>query len=254
MQRNNSSNILGIIIVLIGVLLLVDNFDILFIPFNILSFLLSWPTILIIIGIIILSGSKDSFAGYLFLGLGAFFLLSRHYHFHAGRILADYWPVILIAFGLYIIWKRDKRIEPKAQNKFSDEAEYEEIYEEDRQSHSHSRIDDDYIDDTSIMSSGKKFYESDNFRGGKIISILGSNSIDLLDCKLAPGRQFLETISVLGATNIYVPRDWKVVINVVSIFGGFEDLRRKDASIKYNEDRVLVIKGFVLFGGGEIKN
>jgi hypothetical protein len=40
----------------------------------------------------------------------------------------------------------------------------------------------------------------------------------------------------------------------MTIFGGFGDKRRKDPNMVYDDKKLLVVKGFVLFGGGEIKN
>jgi len=40
---------------------------------------------------------------------------------------------------------------------------------------------------------------------------------------------------------------------LVPIFGGFSDKRIKDPNRVYEEDKLLLIKGLVLFGGGEIK-
>ena len=51
-----------------------------------------------------------------------------------------------------------------------------------------------------------------------------------------------------------MPKNWKVIVNLTPIFGGFDDKRRVDPNQVYEENKVLVIKGIVLFGGGELKN
>ena len=51
-----------------------------------------------------------------------------------------------------------------------------------------------------------------------------------------------------------VPTDWKIEHDVMAIFGCLGDKRRKDPNMVYDDKKVLFIKGFVLFGGGEIKN
>ena len=48
-----------------------------------------------------------------------------------------------------------------------------------------------------------------------------------------------------------MPKDWKVIMNVTAVFGGFEDKRYLSDSSNYTEG-VLIIKGAVIFGGGEI--
>ena len=53
--------------------------------------------------------------------------------------------------------------------------------------------------------------------------------------------------------SLYLPVDWEVVIKTVTIFGGFEDKRTK-AQTEISDKKILIIKGLVLFGGGELKN
>ena len=50
-----------------------------------------------------------------------------------------------------------------------------------------------------------------------------------------------------------IPRDWNVKIDIVALFGGVGD-KRDIVDNPDNDERVLYIKGFVMFGGGEIKS
>ena len=42
--------------------------------------------------------------------------------------------------------------------------------------------------------------------------------------------------------------------DVISVFGGFSDKRNTIMPNQNIEDKTLVIKGLVIFGGGEIRN
>ena len=67
-------------------------------------------------------------------------------------------------------------------------------------------------------------------------------------------RLLLDVFFVFGGTKIVAPADWKIKIDVVSIFGGFSDKRSNYPADTNNSEKVLFIKGMTVFGGGEIKN
>ncbi len=64
----------------------------------------------------------------------------------------------------------------------------------------------------------------------------------------------MDILAIFGGTTLIVPKDWKVTLDLVSVLGGFSDKRRRDPNIEYEEDKHLIIKGFILFGGGELKS
>ena len=115
-------------------------------------------------------------------------------------------------------------------------------------------IQEGIINDTSIFGGGKRRFDSNQFKGGSIIAIFGGSEIDLLDCKLAPGENVLEVFAMFGGTTLLIPAHWKIKMDLVPVFGGFSDKRRRDAGVVSDDKDFLVIKGTVLFGGGEIKN
>jgi hypothetical protein len=113
---------------------------------------------------------------------------------------------------------------------------------------------DDYIDYVHVFSGGERQIVSENFRGGKVTAIFGGSEIDLTKAKLAPGVSELEIACVFGGATIIVPDDWNVKIEVVPVLGGFGDSRKLLPGRTVDTTRQLVIKGAVVFGGGEIKS
>lgn len=242
-MRNSDGRIVGgAIILAIGMFLLFDNlFDF---HFFFLEYIFSFPTILIVIGIVILLNSRNNFFGYLLLIGGAYFFMKDVLHLRINHIMVDIWPLFIIAFGLYLLLKRSRS---SSSN-----------YNLNTSSGNHGRNDFetnkmDFIDEITILSSSKKAFSSQQFMGGKITTILGSSDIDLRECKLAGERQIIDLATIFGGTEIFLPGDWKIVISVVSIFGGFDDKRRIVANDDIDNEKILVIKGIVLFGGGEIR-
>ncbi len=59
---------------------------------------------------------------------------------------------------------------------------------------------------------------------------------------------------MFGGIEVVVPRDWKVIINVTSIFGGVDDKRILNPDQVYESNKVLIIRGTAIFGGCELKN
>ena len=58
---------------------------------------------------------------------------------------------------------------------------------------------------------------------------------------------------MFGGTKLIVPDDWQVKSDVLSLFGGFSDKRhiRPD---EVKENKILLLKGVVMFGGVEVKS
>jgi|GEM_PF-1048032 len=113
-------------------------------------------------------------------------------------------------------------------------------------------FDADRIDEVAILTSCRKYVTSQSFKGGKITAILGGGIIDFTGARLAEGENIIEYNSILGGVTFRVPQDWKIIVNVHSVFGGFEDKRRYFNSTEPQTGAVLVIKGTVVFGGGTI--
>lgn len=88
----------GIALVAIGSIFMLDNFGI-----DVPNWILSWPMLLIVIGL--LSGAKHQFqkpGAFFLIALGAIFLLKKFFF-----ISISLFPLLLIGAGLWIILKRN---------------------------------------------------------------------------------------------------------------------------------------------------
>lgn len=213
--------IVGIILILLGGLFVLRNYDFLDFPYEYLT----WEHFFILIGLLFLFLSRNKTAGVVFISIGLF------------NLYPELWPLILVLIGLFIIFGRKGRL--RLHNKLSQPSE--------------KISSNDYVESVSIFGGGSKVVNSDNFKGGSIVSIFGGSDINLTNSKLAEGENTIEVTAVFGGTTLIVPSDWKVIVDVLPIFGGFSDKRRKDPNKAMIEGRSLVLKGIVLFGGGEVK-
>lgn len=217
--------VIGIIFIIFGGLFLLDNYDIIY--FELPHFLFQWQMIFIIIGTVLFVTSQNKTAGVIFLAIGLF------------NYFPELWPLVLILIGLAILYRRSTKKSFLGQN-FSFSSARGTVEEE--------------FEDISVFGGGTKTYYSDSFKGGRVVSIFGGSEIRLTECKLAEGDNILEITALFGGNTLLVPRDWNVQIDVMPIFGGFSDKRLKDPNLVFDGSRKLLIKGVVIFGGGEIKS
>ncbi|MFC2084612.1 LiaI-LiaF-like domain-containing protein [Bacteroidota bacterium] len=243
MRNTTVRAIIGSLLIILGILFIVDNFYFFTFPFPLTHYFFSWPVILIMAGIIILIASRNNFVGYVLLIIGILALVRDHYHLTFRTLIHDYWPVMIIGLGLYLLIKKSESSNDSSTN--NGQIGKKKNYNESQ---------DDYIDEFTIFGGSKKNFVTKNFKGGKVTTIFGGSEIDLTNSELANGRQVIDIFILFGGIDLYIPKNWKVVMNVTPIFGGFDNPRRKDTSIEYEENKTLVIKGFILFGGGDIKN
>ena len=274
-HKNNGGIWIGALLVIFGLLLLADNFDILYYiaPDNLFHNVrfFSWPFIMFIIGAIILSNNSSSIPGWIFIIIGGTNFASRMFRFSVGDFISDFWPLILIGIGLLLILRKrehktlyfdHENFEKDVENKFR--KKYQEKFHENYQGNFGQNSKDDQaqstftngdeLDIVAVFNSIKRRVISNNFLGGRISVLFGGVDLFLTDSKLAPGEQTLDISCIFGGVDIYVPKDWRVIVKTVTIFGGFDDSRFQGGPTNIIDDRVLVIKGFVLFGGGDIKN
>ena len=111
----------------------------------------------------------------------------------------------------------------------------------------------DYINEFILFGGAEKKFDTQSFRGGKATVIFGGLEISISGNSLAEGRNIVDLMVVFGGATIYLPEHWNVKTSVVSILGGFSDSRQPDRIKVEDSSQELVIKGLVLFGGGEIK-
>lgn len=216
---------MGIIILMIGITFLARNLG--YLPREIEIFF-GWEMIFILIGIVMLVSGKNG--GIIFLVIGSVFLLQDITHFYFR--MRDWWPVILIIIGVFLLLKQAGRGGGGGRGR------------------SATSSDNDSLDDINVFSGGNKNVTSKNFTGGKITSVFGGSDIMFTDAIPAPGNAVIDLFIMFGGCSLYVPSDWTVKLEEFSLFGGFSDNRR---NIKADPNKVLVVKGLVLFGGGEIK-
>ncbi|WP_296701752.1 DUF5668 domain-containing protein [Algoriphagus sp.] len=267
--RNDGGIVFGFIILAIGVLLLLKKVGI-FIP----AWVLTWPMILIVIGVFTLIKHEfKSLFGAFILALGSYFLLKNEFDLDFGldRYIL---PVALIVLGVYLITKKKKEqdlirdIQAKwqvNQKKNPDGTYAEEVKSEPTSSDSSfasgsksnlGNMSGSSFSDTlnidAILSGVNKRIMSKNLKGGKLTAAFGGIDLDLTQADIQ-GSVTIQVDVIFGGMKLIVPSHWDIRTEVSNIAAGIDDKRiYRETAI--DPDKVLILKGTVLFGGLEIKS
>ncbi|GAB3006516.1 DUF5668 domain-containing protein [Niabella terrae] len=195
------------------------------------DFIFSWQMLLIALGIFV--GIRKSFEGVgwmILILVGAIPMINEYFVF--GQLRRFVVPIILIGSGLFFIFR------PKGSRHI---IQFDEG----------GASGQDYIDTTSIFGGTKKKVYSKNFKGGDMTNIFGGSSIDLTQADIQ-GTAVLDVTALFGGSTLIVPSHWNVISEAVAILGEVKDKR----VLRNNpeNDKVLMIKGTVVFGGIDIKS
>jgi len=256
--ENKTGTVLaGLFLLVIGVIAILRQ-TILDFP----SWIMSWPMILIVVGIFI--GLKHGFRGpgwIILIGLGSIFLADKVI---PGVNLKPFiWPFVIIAVGIFMIigggrrrkwmrehWRWEHNCSEKKTMNFNNPAgQYADIPASDADNKKDSN---EFIDSTSILGSAKKVIFSKNFQGGDITNFLGGTEINCSQADIN-GIVKLDITQFFGGTKLIVPAHWTIKSSATSIFAGFED-KRAITNIVPDPNKVLMIDGTSIFGGIEIKS
>lgn len=220
-----SRSVIGVLILLLGIILTLGNFDIIDAP-EIIRF---WPALLILFGTVkaLQPGGTGGrvFGGAVAL-IGAMMLLNRLDMFDFD--FWSFWPLLLVVIGASLVFRTRSR-------------------------HDFSKQDSeaDFVSGTAILGGIEQKNSSRHFRGGEISAILGGHTLDLRDADmLEDDTATLDMFTFMGGVELRVPQEWTVIVEGSAFLGGFENKARSTGDGK----KKLLIKGQAVMGGVEISN
>jgi predicted membrane protein len=215
--------VLGGLIVLFGGILMADNLGVTEAR-NILRF---WPVGLVIVGAMKLFsgvGRSGRVGGGLLLvvGLG----LTAEHVLGFPISFDDWWPVVLIAFGLLVIL-RGRPMGPEGI----------------------AATEDQRFSEFATWAGKQRRVATPNFRHADLTAIMGGIEVDFRGAATATGEAVVDVFVMWGGIEIWVPPDWAVSNEVSPLMGGVEDRSTGAQGATHR----LTVRGFVLMGGLEIK-
>ena len=225
---NNKNILWGIVLVIIGVIVGLNALNIT----NINIFFNGWWTLFIIIPSLIgLLKEKDKTGNIIGLIIGVVLLLGVQNIIDLDLIWKLILPVIIIIVGLSLIFGNNlnKKINneiKKINNKKGKNEEY-----------------------CSTFSEQKIDFDDEEFKGVSLTAVFGGITLDLRKAKINEDV-VINTTSVFGGIDIYVPDNIKIKVKSTSIFGGVDNKKIKNDNEK---EHIIYINASCIFGGVDIK-
>jgi predicted membrane protein len=245
--------IVGLLIIFVGVVFTLDELGIA----PAINYLRFWPTALIVIGVAKMLQAKDgggAFAGLLFTLVGSWLQAEELNIIHIR--LWQIWPLALVLFGGYLVWqglagREHGRQTSAAGTGFPESGE--------RAREAPAWCDDapartvdanSTLSAMAILGGVSRGNNSRSFRGADLLAIMGGCQIDLRQAAIH-GEAVIEVFVMWGGIEIRVPEDWTVSSRIVPLMGGVEDKTRPPQGATAHR---LILRGFAIMGGVEIKN
>jgi len=101
-NNNNGRIVFGIVLIIFGSILFLSNMEIIS---GVRHIILSWPVLILVIGLIFLFTHKDSHTGFILMIIGGIGLFAKLNHTSFRYVFHEYWPVMLIILGVYFIFR-----------------------------------------------------------------------------------------------------------------------------------------------------
>jgi predicted membrane protein len=226
-RRISSQFVIGVVVVVIGAALLLDNLGVIPSSRDILRL---WPAILVFIGLRDLFVTRDSsraMRGTLLLAFGTLLLLNSFDVISVSVI--QLWPLFIILFGVQMLIRSLTRPENDGEAGADETAQF---------------------DDFALLGGVKRSISSPAFRGGSASAFMGGVDIDLSRSVMQGDRVVINVFAMMGGIVLRIPADWAVVSNVSALLGGVDDKTRPPTE----PTGTLVLEGSAIMGGIEIKD
>ena len=113
----DKKTVLGVTLIVVGTILLLYKLHILFLPW----FLFTWPSLLILIGFLLIVTKEKWEGGVILMTVGVAFLLPKIFDISV-RHLWTYWPVLLIILGVTMLARHFENNNKRTQKSVKDES------------------------------------------------------------------------------------------------------------------------------------
>ncbi len=222
----------ALVFIAVGVLFIARNMGA--IDYSLFHTLVSWQMLLVVIGAAQLI-KRNIIGGLVLIGVGSYFLFPTMLGFR------EFWPLLLIAIGIGILFKLLKPTGSWPWEKRTSSNLKE-----------NTLTDNGFINSDVNFSGSKHIVLDPVFRGADLDCNFGSIVLDLRRTTLENESTYINIDCNFGGVGIYVPTDWNVIIEVKCAFGGIDDKRLLSQEINYTHK--LILQGNMHFSGLEIKN
>ncbi len=212
-------NLFGLIIVLFGLGMLLQQFNI---PWASSVFSSWWALAIIIVGLYAWNGNQKNWFGPMIIVLVGVVLLLDQLNVFTKSAWNFFWPVAIILVGGRIILGRSWSPSVKQETGGPD---------------------------ASVLFSGIERKVSGHFEKGNVSAWFGGVKMDMRDANFAT-QSTLNISSGFGGVEVWLPKDVHVVSKLAAILGGTDDKTSPSTDAK----KTLTITGSAMFGGISLRN
>ena len=218
---NRGRTLVGFVLIALGVLFLLDQSDVLDSGDLIADW---WPIVFVVAGFLYLSFSPRHVMVPAVLIIVGLALLARSLDFIPDWVQTIFWPLVLVAIGLWVMFGRD--LDPSGAQ-------------------AGNRVN------SLVAFFGREVVnESQQFGGGSIFTVFGATEVDLRRAQPVPEGAAMDVVVAFGGVDIVVPEGWKVDVKGIPLFGGWSNKTSRD--LVSADAPLLSIEALVAFGGLEI--
>ena len=218
--------ILGLLIVAFGVILTLDNLE--YVEAG--RILRWWPMLLVAFGLARVLNSdctSSRVSGGLMMIIGLW--LTADDIWGVPIDFERWWPMFIVAVGAVIVYRAMRgggQRGPEAQT-----------------------VSDSQFSEVAVWAGKVRRIASPVFRKADLTAIMGGIEVDLRAASTGGQEAVIDVFAWWGGIEITVPPDWSVSNQVVVFMGGADD---KSSGTQDSRNR-LVLRGFVVMGGVEVK-
>jgi predicted membrane protein len=202
--------------------------------------IISWQMLLIVVGLSSIL-KQNLIMGSIFAGAGIYFLLPEITGTDVAW-LALYWPVLLIFFGIILLFHKHKY--PFQRWRHHDRRHEGGKRKED--------VTDGFVTVDISFGNSRHIVLDPVFRGADLDNSFGSISLDLRRTTLESAETYIDVDCSFGGVEIFIPPSWCLLSDIDNTCGSIEDKRYISHDVDLTHK--LVIRGDISFGTLEIKN
>jgi hypothetical protein len=219
----------GGLIILVGVLLLLSTTD----AFPTESVWDFFPSVFVLLGLwaLVRSGFRNRTGPVMVIAVAATYQL-KNLGYVSDQAVGTWWPLFVVLFGVLFLLDRSSRSRGS--------------------SFSVSENDAGEVALASFFSGSRRRVTGTRFRGGDIFVLFGGAELDLRDADIEDTAS-VECLVLFGGADVYAPEEWRVRLDVLSVFGGSTDERPPQGDGATGDAPELVVTGLALFGGVSVK-
>lgn len=237
----------GVAVIVTGLAFLLDNLGLIDVDFTVHL----WPSLVILFGVLRIMQSRTN-AGYV-VGAGLILVGGMMLLNAMGLILIRWhtlWPLLLILMGLSVVFRSPAGRRRAGGLPPAGDAAAPRGLDKPQQGGAQVPADGDaFVDITAILGGYNSRVAAPVFRGGDITAIMGGCELDLRQCSIE-GEAVLTVFALCGGISLKVPPDWSIDLRGTPILGGFEAKTIEAPHL----DKRLVVRGFTILGGLEVRN